>query len=749
MQTAAKGDRARLPTALVRASYTWPRLTFASWGVVLLLLTPGLFNLSVDTSADSVLDRSDEAWSFYQKSQDLFGGDEILVVALPSTAPFEWKSLRAVEELSEAAVDLPGIRRVDSIATVPVIHSREDGTLEMEPSLLPGMGPAEVTARLRRDRVAPRSLVSSDGRTLAINLVLDRNVERLHEDLVAQVRALAAPLGGAVSGVPVFRVETNGRTRSEILFFAPFTGLALLVVLWFIFRSVAVAFICLLPGVVGAAAMLAAMGILRSPLTLTTIILPSVVLALGSAYAMHLLVPARAVGVESIDSAISPAALPVALSGLTTVVGFGAIGLVRIDAVRFVGGFGGLGVLVVTAAALTLVPACLRYLSPPSRRPFGSRWLTTEVPRMLGKVAGARASIGVWLLIIPLIAAGVSAIRIETDATQWLPPGNPVRDDYDRIRELLSGISPLNFLITATSGTSVSAQEPLAAIDALARHLEERDDVGKVLSIADPLRQLHGGFVGDPAQPLPGTDDLVEQYLLVLGSLERMSDLISADRKHANILIRANNNGSHHLREIADDADRWWQQNGPAGFEGQTTGIMFEYARAEDEIAIGQLRGLAFALVAIGAILLAIFQWPTLALVSLVPNVLPVASVFGAMGALGIPLDAGTVLVGSLALGIAVDDTIHVVAGFVVRAEHGAPPREAVQAALAHALPAIVYSTVVLSLSFLILGLSEFTFTRNLGLLTAGILVLCLVADATILPALLVRLRPRGASQAK
>ncbi|MCP5056997.1 MAG: MMPL family transporter [bacterium] len=628
-----------------------------------------------------------------------------------------------------------------------MIHAEESGALEMEPALMPGRTTQDVEVRLRLDRVAPRSLVSADNRTLAVNLVLEENAEGVHEALVSQARALASPLGGAVSGVPVFRVETNGRTRSEILFFAPFTGLVLLVVLWAIYRSVAVAISCLLPGVVGAFAMLSAMGYLESPLTITTIILPSVVLALGCAYSMHLILPARMADRGAVISAITPSALPIALSGLTTAVGFGAIGLVKIDAVRFVGGFGGLGVLVVSAAALTLVPACLSFLSPVCRRPAGSGWLTTVLPRLLGQLASNRASIGAWLLLVPLIAAGVTAIRVETDATQWLPPGNPVRDDYDAIRELLSGISPINFVVNAPAEASVVGQDPLEAIDALARHLEAREDVGKVLSIADPLRQIHGGFLGDESQPLPDSDALVEQYLVVLDSLERLSDLVTADRKHANIVIRANNNGSHHLRKIAEEADRWWETNGPAGFKGKTTGIMFEYARAEDEIAMGQLRGLAFAVAAIGIILLAIFRWPRLALVSLAPNVLPVAGVFGAMGALQVPLDAGTVLVGSLALGIAVDDTVHVMTRFVERTDNGDRLRDAVQTALAEALPAVVYSTAVVSLSFLILGLSEFTFTRNLGLLTAAILVLCLVADATLLPALLVRLPRRKAAE--
>jgi predicted RND superfamily exporter protein len=107
------------------------------------------------------------------------------------------------------------------------------------------------------------------------------------------------------------------------------------------------------------------------------------------------------------------------------------------------------------------------------------------------------------------------------------------------------------------------------------------------------------------------------------------------------------------------------------------------------------------------------------------------------MGLLGVAIDAGTVLVGNLALGIAVDDTIHVVNGFYQGSEQGASPREALESVLARVLPALVFTTLAVALGFAVLSFSEFTFIRNLGVLTAGIIVLCLLADVILLPALL------------
>ena len=89
---------------------------------------------------------------------------------------------------------------------------------------------------------------------------------------------------------------------------------------------------------------------------------------------------------------------------------------------------------------------------------------------------------------------------------------------------------------------------------------------------------------------------------------------------------------------------------------------------------------------------------------------------------------------------VAVDDTIHTVTGYYRGRELGEPPAQALLRAFRRVLPPVVYTTIVIALGFAVLGLSSFTFTRNLGLLTAGIMVLCLLADLLLLPALLVKL---------
>jgi predicted RND superfamily exporter protein len=164
---------------------------------------------------------------------------------------------------------------------------------------------------------------------------------------------------------------------------------------------------------------------------------------------------------------------------------------------------------------------------------------------------------------------------------------------------------------------------------------------------------------------------------------------------------------------------------------------MFEFARAEDAIAYGQLRGLAFAFLTIGGLLFAIFRSVRIAWIALVPNVVPIAMGFGAMGLLGIPLDAGTVVIGNLAFGIAVDDSIHAVTGFFTRWRGGESTSVALEMTYRSVGPPLVYTTTLIALGFGVLAFSDFSFIRHLGALTAGLMILCLLADLFLLPAML------------
>lgn len=751
--------RERLPRRIVRSSLRHPARVVGCWLLLIAAALPGALGLRIETSTDSVLDRESEAWAFYEQSKETFGGDELIVVALSNGEPFAVEVLEQTIRLTRRFEQIEGVRRVDSLASVPHIRGGEDGSLVLDAALESGIpespeARAALLAALQRERLAPRSLLSDDGRVVALNVYLEAELERSFDAVIGDIEAVVeeveenvAGVTARVSGVPIFRTQVNLRTGSEVMVFSLITVALIGVLFRILFGSLAATFVPLSIGGLTVWLILGAMGGLGVPLSLSTMILPSILLALACAYSTHLVfaMGRSAPGLSAVEEGddafrrrrgAEDVALPVVLSGLTTAIGFVAIAFVPIEAMREVGGLGALGTLLVTAAVTSLAPVMLDRWPPQVAGGAGERWFGGVGRRAILRLAARPGRVVLVALALGLVAAlGLPRLSLQTDATRWFSKGSPVRDDYESIRRDLSGISPINVVITPVDDAQVTEPQALASIAALADHLRAIDDVGKVLSIADPLLSVHEVF--DPTSRVIGSQALAEQYMLLLSSREPIWDLIEPGHRAANLLVRADDNGSDRLLALAEEAESWWAEHGADGFRARATGIMFEFARAQDLIARGQIQGVQFAVVCVGLLLLLIFRSAWLAGAALVANLLPILIAFGGMAWLAIPLDAGTVLVANLALGIAVDDTIHVVALY--------DEDPSLDRILRRVLPALATTTLAVGLGFSVLGFSEFAFTRNLGVLTAIIMVLCFFGDVLLLPCL-IGLRPRSGS---
>lgn len=727
------------PTRLAQWAYRSPSQVVALWAFVGLASIAAISQLRVDTSTSSFLDRTDPAWETYQRSLERHGGDELLVVALAYETPWSPRGLQDLLALTQSFRALEGVRRVDSLATVPLIRNVEgvlytdaglDSSVATDPQAI-----EELRGLVEADRLASRSLVSADGKVFAINVLLDGDIDRNPAGLVEEIRSLTSDVDARISGVPVFRTRVNSRTIEELAVFVPVTlFLLFLVVVVFSARLSWVA----TPVVVGGAGSIVAVGAMALsdvPLSLSTSVLPSIILALGCAYSMHFLAASSALEdvVEVAD--------PVALSGLTTTLGFLAMATVPIDAIRELATFGATGVAAATLAALTIAPAARgRFVAPPEGR-MPAVWIRNSVaPYLSSMAAGARPyMLATWAVLLAIGIAGLSRLEIATDIILWFGDESPVRRDYDAIRSQLSGITPVNVLIEAVDDDAPDAQdiEVLTSIDRLTEFLSSDPNVGKALSAGDPLRMIRAAFAGREQDHLPRTQAEIEQSLLLLSGMDRLDDVLHLDRRSANVVLRLDNNASTEIVSLADQVETWWRENGDRRYSVSTTGVMYEFARAEEAIAIGQMQGLLLAIALVGAILILVFRRLRITAIAIAANVVPVVVGFGILGVSGFILDAGTACLGSMALGIAVDDSIHLISTYRTRRIQGHGREESVGLALRHVLQALVMTTAAISAGFLALGLSDFTLIRNLGFVTVFFVVLCFLADITLLPALL------------
>lgn len=707
-----------------------------------MLAAIGIARLEIDTTTDSVLARKAPEWARYQASQERFGGDETVVVLVKSPTPFSPEALHEVSRLTRIFEQFDNVRRVDSIASVPVIRVLDDGALSLDAAIPTArdISPALVRETLSRDRIAPNNLVSGDGLSFAINIILKDGSDTSLPDLLASIRELVDSKGWAISGVPVFREEATARTRAELFKFVPSIVLLVFLISLFLFKSIRIAVIPISCGAAATWVALGLMGFVGYPLTVVSVILPTIFLALSAAYSMHLITRvSRREGKANRDSEVLIVAFPVSLSGTTTSLGFLGLAASNIDAIREFGAIASAGALLVTLSVLTIGPILISRWTGELVEPRADRFFRLVAVTFVRRLVAGRVLVVVFLLLGSFIAClGVFRIEVETDVVTWFSEEDPIRRDYLDIRRELAGISPMNVEIDVGTEGSVLDPRVLAAIDELSSVLRTRSDVGKTISLADPMRQLNGEFAGDGSQPLPNDGPMIEQFLLMLDAVEEIDDLIEPNHRFANIIIRANDNSSKALVDIAGFAEDWWADNGPPQTVATTTGIMFEFARAEEEMSWGLVRGLFLAMLPIAFALALAFRSFKLAAIGLLANVLPILACFGILGWLNYKLDLGTVLVASMALGIAVDDTIQVIEAYEKRRASGlAKWSLQMSQGLTEVLPAIALTTIVVGCGFGILAASELRFTRDLGLLTVGILAVCVLVDVIVLPAVI------------
>lgn len=706
------------------------------WLAVVLLSVSFLPRLEVETSTESILNRASPEWALYEKSLDAFGGDEFVAFGVPVDPSNPAAAIGLIQSLSRDLKSIESVERVESAATLPWIRATDPGVIEVDPPLA-GVSAEVGLLRLRAaidDEWAGRGLAASPALDyLAINAVIpSAGVD--HEALISQMEDAVGSEEVDVSGVPVFRVETNRRSQEELWRLGGASAAVLLFISFAVFARARLVGLMTIPGLVGVTAMLGLMAALSRPLVVTTIMLPPAVFALGSAYAAHVLIAWQSRQIAGVGGV----ARAVALSGLTTTVGFLAGSVVGIEAVRTVAVYGAVGVFVGTACSLTLVPAILA---------SGEGWVDNgkrlvRLNHLASRISARSLAIQPRPLLFGLVAvltlatAGLSRLTVSTDATEWIPVGDPVRDAYERMSDRVSGISPLSFVLEVEEGTVLSG-ERIALVRNLEEFIRSQTGVGATASASMLISEMDSAMSRDSALL---SADMAEQYALLLEGSGFFRPFVSADRLSTRLAVYANENGSKELQSIARLGEDWWRENGEAGTRLYATGVMYEFARAEDAIAIGQLVAIAVAATVLGLVLFFELGLGWALVSAILANAIPLWVLYGGMGALGLPIDAGTVLIGSLALGIGVDDSIHFLHRYRLALVER-PVESAVRSASAGAMLPVTVSSVVLIGAFVVLGASGFTLTRNLGLLTASVVFFCLVSDLVLLPALL---RARG-----
>lgn len=732
--------------------------------LIALQVIPGglLLKLNIDNAPEIYFPSTAPAVQFEQELRTRFPLDQVMVVLFEPPDPFADDFIEEMERVVSRMQQHPMVERVLAPMTMDHIRGSADGFV-VEPLLsievARELTPEQRRARVLGDRFAPGLLVAEDGGAVALVVrphALDSSLQRLELEqslLQAIDDSSLAPYRTALSGqIPLDVAQLRSMMRDSMTFIPLTTGIGLLLIGLLFRRWMAVLIAALTIGAV----VNATVGLLilsGHPYTLISAILPPLMSALTVALLIHwfnALTHAAArghTGRARVNRALDAVARPALFTALTTAAGLLSLTFSPIQPVMAFGAVAAAGVLILCATVLLLLPPIFARWD---RRDWALRgggirrfdhvinYLRRIGMRYPGRVLGATA------VLLILAVTQITRIEVETDLFRFFKADHPITQSTERIQQRLSGVTTLELVLDAPGRDALQDPDRLRHVRDLQRRVEALPEVDRTVSMVDLIEEMHWGFHGeDPAyRVLPDSSALISQYLFIYDGID-LHEVVDRDFERTRIVLNLNVHGARAINEVIETIHDHASADPPGDLVLTVAGFGRLFGDQEALLIEGQVRGLFAALLLIFGLMLLLWRSPSAAAICMVPNIAPVALIFGLMGLLGIWLDMATAMIAAVTVGIAVDDTIHVYHGYRKRILAGSNPVWALARSYQHAGRAVAATTLILGLQFLILGTSQFVPTIDFGLLTAFGLIAALVFDLLVLPAMLIVLARR------
>jgi len=485
-----------------------------------------------------------------------------------------------------------------------------------------------------------------------------------------------------------------------------------------------------------------------------TVMIPAVLIAVANDYGIHIVAhvlaarrkhPDRSPR-EIVRAVMDRLNVPILLAGLTTVAGLLTLLSHLIPAGREMGVVGAFGICVAFLLSITLIPAVVSLLPPPAERPGSDVYAAGD--RLLDGVSrlvvGRRlAVIGGCALLVVACALGIPRITVDTDPAHYFHEDAPTRVAVETVNEMLGGATQMSVLVRG----DIKDPALLARMRKLAGFLERQEQVSGVVSIGRQLELMNRAMHGDDPkwEVPPESRELVAQYLLLYsmsGDPEDLEKLVDFEYKHAQVVARVNTTSSTAILELLERTERFIDEEiGRAEFPF-VSGFVTILGKLVHMVVYGQMYSLALSALLVLVICAAVFRSLSAGLLCATPLTAAIVLLFGLMGYSGIELNTATAMLSSVIVGVGVDYTIHFAWHYRDHVRQGLAADEAVVHTMRSSGRGIIFNAMSVMVGFMVLGLSDFLPVNFFGFLIVVSIGACLVGALTLLPALLVTLRP-------
>ena len=721
--------------------------------------------LPVETSVESLIMENDPDLVFYETYKKEFGEDEFIIVAFSSDNIFTPEMLKEIHSLTLKLEAVEEVKEIISITNVESILGTEYDFIvqplcqDMPETIADAQKIKGLAFNLKSVK---NNIVSDDGksslflvRTLphegdeTYDARLLKKIERIFSENKGQASLLQRDKIH-VAGWLVTDVNMSSHINRDNQVFMPLLYIILGSFLVFALKSVTSAAVGLVNITLCLVWTMAALFLSGGAISPMTAILTPLIMALAVSDSVHVLLHffkqkrTRKNILDILKQTIDHLWRPCFLTSLTTAIGFLSLLVSDIPPIRHFGLAAAIGMMAEFILTMTLIPLFIYFFRHTEFIVKDFKIRENILSKVSTKLSLFIIQKKFWILLVSVLLVagsviGVFKVEVETNLIEYFKKSSMVYRDFDFIDTRLNGVNTIEISIKHKNGESLIMPQTLRTIDRIESYLARLPIVGTTTSVNTFIKQMNKSFHAEDPQfyAIPESREMIVQYMLIYGGDEIynfLNDTYSWTRISARISEHSSKKLEAYISGIHDFIENKIEDQ---NLDIRITGKTFLVNKLVKNIVDSQVKSLLLAFIIIFGILFIVFKSFKLGLLSLIPNSLPILFNLGLMGMIGIPLNTATAIISAVAIGIAVDDTIHFLSAYQSGRNQDINMGESAIRALRIKGEPIMLTSFILCCGFGVMVFSSFVPTIQFGFLSAVIMISAMVCDLIILPALM------------
>ncbi len=713
--------------------------------VITLFFGYNLKNLKVDSNIIDSLPQDDPTVKLFKEVGKEFGGNQLGMIILQSDNVCSKQSLESINKIIDTLSNIKGINGITGLTNMVVLNA--DGDVFNVGKLIESFPDNEREADslkniVVKNKMVSGNIISKDGTVTAIIFAFNENddINKVAGQVMKKIEELHIPEKYYFAGTPFLTKYVDLVIKQDLIKLIPLAFIVISLVLFLSFRSFKGVVLPILTAGLAILWAMGSFGLMGLKLSMVSNNVPIIILAVGSAYAIHVLNRIFQCDEKDPDKVVKKALkhmfVPVTLSALTTVSGFlSFIFGSYLVMIRDFGILAALGTFFAMILALTLVPALMDIFPEKPRNPDKNiktkfqKYILTPLNKLVVKHSGR--VIAVWGLLFLTSIAGIFMLKRSVSVSGYFKKNHPANIADRLMADKLGGSKPVFVIFKG----DMQDPELLKTMKAAEEYMLKSPYINTAQSIADVVENMNKAVTGNDT--IPDSKEMIQQLWFLFGQNESINRLVTPDLKKGIILAKFNDNGNYGIDKFEKYMNDWFSKHKNKDFSIEITGMPFVNAKLDKSLLKSQTGSLVIATVMVFILVSLMFKSAGKGVLSTIPIIVTVAILYGIMGWTGIPLDVVTVLVASVAIGIGIDYSIHFISHYDGEIKKHKNIKKAVANTMHISGNAILINFLSVSMGFLVLAFSEFVPIVYFGILIALSMLGSSMGALTLLPSII------------